>query len=100
MLSRDIVDQICKRSAAGEGVAAILESAGIDVRTGLIYLRDNHPQDIRDAKLVQLDARGEMTEKAVSEHAEMLARVAVVPDSWHHEAIAQVRATQAETAKE
>lgn len=94
MLSRDIVDKICKRSAAGEGVAAILESMGIDVMAGLVHLRDNHPQDIRDAKLMQLDAMGALTGKAVEEHGAMLARVS--PDSWHQEAITQAKSGQAE----
>lgn len=51
---RATIDEICKRSAAGEGVAAILESMGIDVRLGLIYLRDNHSSDLQAAKIEQL----------------------------------------------
>lgn len=96
MMDLKTVDEICRRSAAGEGVAAILEGMNIDVRTGLIYLRDNHPQDIRDAKLMQLDSRGELTVKAQGEHAEMLSRVEAGPESWHLGAIAQAKSAQAE----
>lgn len=74
MIDRKIVDEICRRSAAGEGVAAILTDLKISVQEGLVYLRDNHPQDTRDAKLKQLHARGDLTEKSKAEHAQMLER--------------------------
>lgn len=94
MIDRKTVDEICRRSALGEGVQHILADMKINVQDGLIYLRDNHPQDIRDAKLMQLDAMGALTGKAVEEHGAMLARVS--PDSWHQEAITQAKSGQAE----
>lgn len=96
MIDRKTVDEICRRSALGEGVQHILADMKINVQEGLIYLRDNHSQDIRDAKLIQLDARGELTEKAKAENGQMLERAKSDEKSWHAEAIEQAQLAKKE----
>ena len=56
MITHAQVAEICKRSAAGEGVIAIIAAMGLP-SGALDYLRDNHSADIKEAKQAQT-ARG------------------------------------------
>lgn len=56
-IEHDVVREICRRSAAGEGVSHILNSLGIDSHDGLIYLRDHHVGEITAAKKAQIESR-------------------------------------------
>lgn len=59
MISQDQVNDICERSAAGEGVINILKDLGIDEILGLAYLRKYYVVEIEAAKRVQLERNRE-----------------------------------------
>ena len=59
MISQEQVNEICRRSAAGEGVINILKSMDIDEVTGLHFLRKHHVAEIEAAKRTQLGQKRE-----------------------------------------
>ncbi len=57
-ITPEVVEEICARSASGDGVEAIIAEMKLPPGT-MEYLRDNHGQQIVDAKQIQLKARYE-----------------------------------------
>lgn len=49
----ELLEEICRRSADGEGVRAIIESKGLEVMPTLRWLRDHHHAEIVEAKKKQ-----------------------------------------------
>ena len=56
LITPAVVAEICRRSAEGEGVVAVIADMGLPVET-IVYLRDNHHAEIVAAKQEQLRKR-------------------------------------------
>ena len=50
MLTDAQLDELCARSANGEGVRVVLAEFGIEENVGLLWLRDNHHARLKEAK--------------------------------------------------
>ena len=57
-LPEDTLKTICDRSAAGEGVRAIVADLGLPVEETMLRLRDHHHEDIVAAKQAQIGRKG------------------------------------------
>ena len=62
-LTRDVAKEICRRSAEGEGVMAIIADMGLPPET-LEWLRDNYHGMVKSAKQEQIKRKREKDEKA------------------------------------
>lgn len=58
MLTPEQLDDLCARSAKGEGVRAVLAEFGVDEREGLLWLQTNAHQRLKDAKKAFNEGRG------------------------------------------
>lgn len=55
----ELLKEICRRSAGGEGVEAIIAEKGLDSRLTMEWLRDYHHKEIVAAKQEQIKKRKE-----------------------------------------
>lgn len=55
--TQELADEICRRSARGEGVRAVIIDRGLDVGDALDWLKENHLEAVRAAKVRQIKAR-------------------------------------------
>ena len=66
-----VLDEVCRRSRDGEGVAAVLTSMGLDAGVGLDWLQKFHMGHVVAAKRIQIEkkriAQVEREEKAAKE---------------------------------
>lgn len=58
-MTKQEVEEVLRRSAAGEGVIRILHSMGLPEDDSLIYLRDHHHDDVKKAKAEQRKRQNE-----------------------------------------
>ena len=61
-ITPEVVAEICRRSANGEGVEAVIRDMGLPDGT-MVWLRDNHVGAIVEAKKEQLRRRAEKAAK-------------------------------------